>query len=657
MSTGLLTGFFTVITGAILFLRFPFPETDFVLRLVRAEAPWLFQTLRWSWIIMLFTTPGFVFAAVFSLVFTFGPGRGRKVRGQLPPFPVSDHLAVVIGELHEPRRVERAEHPSWLIVPERGLFTGIAIFGAIGSGKTSCCIYPYAEQILGFRADDRAVRAGGLVLEVKGDFCHQIREILTKAGRAEDYVEIGLDSEYVYNPLNNDQDAFALAYSIASLLTNLYGRGKEPFWQQAYTNLVKFIILLHKVVDDYCTLFQVYECAINPSKLGEKIREAEQMFARYAANVRRIVIDPLVYVGHDELTSIEWDSRDADMCAPYSDELAGMLDALGAPYSIEEPPPEPADLGHRLDQFEAVKRWFAHDWTRIDTKLRTSIVEGISVFLSLFDENPRVKRIFCPPREAFDPVANADHRFGIPLPPFSELIENGKVLALNFPVAANTAVARTIGTMLKLDFQRAMLQRISVMAANPQKVYRPILFLCDEYQAFATAGEADPSGDEKFFNQSRQSKCIPIVATQSVSSLRSTLPGDNSWRTLMQSFRTRIFLCLSDEFSAKVASDSCGRDGQLTVSHSFSESGHDVKIGMFSGKAQAHKAGLTVNKNVQRQWRPVFEAKKFMELRNAQAIVQAYDGLNPMPPQYCYLKPRYLPRDMSYFAQLDGGLL
>src|SRR5262250_2727324 len=89
--------------------------------------------------------------------------------------------------------------------------------------------------------------------EVKGDFCDQVREILKVAGRGEDYVEIGLDTRFVYNPLNNDQDAFSLAYSVASLLTNLYGRGKEPFWQQAYTNLVKFIILLHKVVDRYCT--------------------------------------------------------------------------------------------------------------------------------------------------------------------------------------------------------------------------------------------------------------------------------------------------------------------------------------------------------------------------------------------------------------------
>src|SRR5439155_23861629 len=91
------------------------------------------------------------------------------------------------------------------------------------------------------------------------------------------------------------------------------------------------------------------------------------------------------------------------------------------------------------------------------------------------------------------------------------------------------------------------------------RMWRQVLFLCDEYHAFATVGENDPSGDEKFFALSRQAKCIPIVATQSISSLRSCLPGE-SWRTLLQTFRTKIFLALSDDFSAKCASEFCGKE-------------------------------------------------------------------------------------------------
>ena len=59
-------------------------------------------------------------------------------------------------------------------------------------------------------------------------------------------------------------------------------------------------------------------------------------------------------------------------------------------------------------QLEAVKRWYEHDWRRIEPKLRTSIVEGISVFLSLFDDSPAVKRVFCPPKAAYDHVADGD---------------------------------------------------------------------------------------------------------------------------------------------------------------------------------------------------------------------------------------------------------
>jgi hypothetical protein len=69
-----------------------------------------------------------------------------------------------------------------------------------------------------------------------------------------------------------------LAYGIATLMTNLYGHGKEPFWQQASTNLVKFVILLHQVLDGYVTLFQVYEHAINPDKLQARIAEGEERF-------------------------------------------------------------------------------------------------------------------------------------------------------------------------------------------------------------------------------------------------------------------------------------------------------------------------------------------------------------------------------------------
>src|SRR5207244_606243 len=152
-----------------------------------------------------------------------------------------------------------------------------------------------------------------------------------------------------------------------------------------------------------------------------------------------------------------------------------------------------------------------------------------------------------------------------PLPPLDDLLERGQVLGLNFPVAMNPALARGLGVMLKLDFQRAVLQRIPKMAAHPEYRWRDLLFVADEYHAFATVGETDPTGDERAFAPSRQARLIPIVATQSVSSLRSALGSDEGWRTLLQCFRTKIFLATSDEFTARIAAELCGPADRLNA--------------------------------------------------------------------------------------------
>ena len=53
----------------------------------------------------------------------------------------------------------------------------------------------------------------------------------------------------------------------------------------------------------------------------------------------------------------------------------------------------------------------------------------------------------------------------------------------------------------------------------------------------------------------------------------------------------------------------------------------------------------------------VFQPKVFAELQNAQAVVLPYDGLNPQPPTYCYLKPHYLDVKTSYFDHVAAGVL
>jgi hypothetical protein len=646
-------------TGMILYIRMPFPEGNPFLRLMFLRARPVFWGLLCSYAVFLYTTPYLGYSILLSGLYIFVLKIPQRVRpGKLEAFPDPSKrpdLALVLGEIHKARKPEPAATPHWLIVPERGLFTGIAIFGAVGTGKTSCCMYPFAEQILAYCAGDKDRKIGGLILEVKGDFCHKIKDILARHGREDDYIEISLDSEYRYNPLYNDLDAYALAYNIASLLNNLFGKGKEPFWQQAYTNLVKFIILLHKIAYDYVTLFDVYESVISSDTLEKRIQDAEKRFEER----RFLLVSPFDYRAHvDDLKLFEfaWDGPIEMYRAHDTPRVRELLRSKSIEYEcLSEAAFDKADSG-RLEQLAAVKRWFYNDWRRIEPKLRTSIVEGISVFLSLFDDNPAVKRAFCPPPECYDFKQNADYRFGKPLPSFPWLIENGKVCCLNFPIGMNPGLAKALGVMMKLDFERAVLNRVPLIEANKDAYFRQILFMCDEYQHFATAGENEPTGDEKFFSLSRQPRCIPIIATQSLSSLKSTLPGE-SWRTLVQTFRTKIFLALSDDFSARTASELCGREDQLKISYNLSESGHDARVSLLTGKAVSHKANLTASKSYNPYSDFRFDVKTFMELKNAQAIVIAYDGFQTLAPTFCYLKPYYNDPNKSYFEQVAAGEL
>ena len=654
-------------TGTLLYFKLPWPMTaaivpqtwnEYFLRLVALRDPWTYAGLKASYHIMLFTTPyiGYSFLLSALYIFTLRPRRRAKPQ-PLPLYPSvesRDQLSLVIGEIHNPRVPIPAENPSWLIIPERGLFTGTIMIGAIGSGKTAGGMYPFTDQLLGYRAANPQAKASALVLEVKGDFCGKVQEILRNRDRADDYIEIGLDSEWAYNPLYNDLEGYALAYGIASLLNNLFGKGKEPFWQQAYTNLVKFIIILHQVGFGYVTLFDVYESAISAQVLERKLRKAEENIVGKAfLTVPRITFQPHA----SELAEVGFEADESGQLYRVPDSAAAreVLQKVGIEPTVEQESPPAGVDQDRKEQLEAVKRWYNDDWKNLDKKLQSSVVEGISVFLSLFDDNPRVKRMFCPPFELYrQPDAGRSGRKA--LPQIATLLEQGKVVALNFPISMNPGLARAIGVMLKMDFQRAVLNRIPHIAKNPEKEWRPIVFICDEYQELATVGVNEPSGDEKFFSLSRQAKCVPLVATQSISSLQSTLPGD-AWRTLLQTFRTKIFLALSDDFSAMIASELCGQEDKWRVSYNISESGHDSRVSYLTGKPLADKAHISTSKTYSQQRDYRFDKKTFTELRNAQSITLAYNGLDPLPPMFCYLKPYFNDVNKSYFQQLAEGRL
>lgn len=645
----------SIASGLVLQGIAPVNLDDPLLRLIELRRPEIYLTLVWSYTGFLYTTPYLMTSFALSFIYIHFYSRDLELEpGQLPEYPdprFRGDLFLVAGEVHHRLKPVHSPTPQWFRIPEQGLYTGISVIGATGSAKTQAFILPAIRQLFAYRSFDPERKLSGIVLEVKGDLCRQLQRILSWCGREKDYVEVSLDGDIRYNPLNNELDAYAQAYNIAAIITSIWGRGKEPFWQQSYTDLVRYVILLHRVRDQYVTLVDIFRTVISAGTLEEMLVETGRKFT--AASF--ISVEKPDYLKHETVLkpfAFTFDTSTGRYRARYSDILESTLrnetEIEANLYRRKQGSPT------ERERWESVHYWYWEHWKFFRSEVKTSIIQGVEIFLSLFETDPQVRRVFCPPKELYEGKPCASDPNGRVLPPFEDLIESGKVVGLNFPVALNPVLAKTIGTMMKIDYQRAVLLRIPKMDREPDRHFRPTVFVCDEYQNFATVGGDNPTGDERFLSISRQPRCIPIVATQSISSLKDAMPNQGV-KTLLQAFRTKIFLATSDPDTARFASELCGKQDRTRVSYTVSESSSNAKVGWLSGRTLSNKGSVSASKQYQKHKEPLFDEVVFTELKNAQAVVVAFDGVTPLPATYCYLKPDFLPITMTWFEQAAIG--
>ena len=612
-------------------------------------------------------------------------------RGSLPPWPLHGREplpAIVVGELHHPTEKRETRRPRWLVLPAKGLYTGTAVFGAVGSGKTTAAIMPWTRQLLAWQAADPDRRCAALVLEVKGSMCPMVEGILREHGRSGDWVEIGLGPKvrYSWNPLCAPEiDSFSLAYQIATLLNQLYGKGKEPFWQQAYTNVLRNVIELFRIdplTGGWVTLADLNERVVSRDGIGRKIEEvAARLQATVESDWVRITRADLLDHAEQLANYLEYEEEKIPSGPPvpwsFADEtwadcvltarLERQLDRAGVTYEVYQkapagklPHPEAGAI------LEEVHNWYCNDWMELDEKTRSNVIEGISIFLGMF-VHPDVKRVLCPPpplgadsprgeEDADLPAApgeRAIERVLTPLPPMRRLIESGKVLGMNLPSSTSPGLARVLGVMLKQAWLQAAMQRAADMGSPTEEYpegffFRPALFLCDEYHMFATVGASDPCGDEKAFALTRESRVMPVIATQSISSLKSATSGD-SYRTLLQTLRTKVFLSLSDDESCNMASKLCGKAERIRKSTSVTENLGSGGVSFLTGRAGGAKGSVGTSYSYNPEFREIFSSRDFAELALNEGICLPFDGTASHPATRVYLKPSYRDREEPYF--------
>jgi hypothetical protein len=131
-----------------------------------------------------------------------------------------------------------------------------------------------------------------------------------------------------------------------------------------------------------------YKRAQTSRLLDQRIQEAEELIlGRYF-----VAVTPQVFGDRAaDLAGLGFQHRLGEdrYVAEATPELRELLRTRGVPFEPRSVlDPRHADP-EKLAQLEAVRRWFTEDWRRIEPKLRTSIVEGISVFLSCSTTAPK----------------------------------------------------------------------------------------------------------------------------------------------------------------------------------------------------------------------------------------------------------------------------
>lgn len=165
---------------------------------------------------------------------------------------------------------------------------------------------------------------------------------------------------------------------------------------------------------------------------------------------------------------------------------------------------------------------------------------------------------------------------------FESLIKENKIVVLNMNIAKYKNLSKIIAAYLKLDFQSEVLIQLS-----NKKSISPTVFMCDEYHEYVTLSDSD------FFAQSREAKCINIVATQSYTSLLNTLKDGSSVKVILQNLVNKIWLRTDDIFTIESAQKQIGREDKIKYSRNISENAGETNYNYFINSLESKKSNIS----------------------------------------------------------------
>ncbi|MDY0383603.1 TraM recognition domain-containing protein [Trichlorobacter sp.] len=474
---------------------------------------------------------------------------------------------------------------------ETSLFRHLLFLGETGSGKTTSGIKPLCR--LAFAADRcfNGKQAAGLVVDPKAELGAYLEELVGAAGAdrllrlkpggpgpvlwqfehqqldeigAIGVVEQMMASSDAFNgqqEVLNDRFWFDAAKQFLQAIVEIdltlwrhpNGLGVEnirQFWS-CLSGLLQLLSVKQPEAPALSNAVGV-ERIVSGDKYDQPLRvasffiyrncgdEAQQLVAR---NLQSGQILPLVTYQPENYLNHIVDLLTLATSGVWSGEVAkAVLRGLKA-----------GELSHTFNVFWALFMAFVAGW-KINDKAVFSQGEGsfFSQYMHMADTT--YASIYAVISNLINDQASPEFCSRISINPFeppevllstSEVIQEGRIVV--YEPDKTSTVALTIGKTLKAGFFKALL----VPERMNNHTVRPFFYICDEFQRFITHDE--DSGEQSFLDRCRAYRVCCGLATQSIASLRYSLPskaGEHAIDIILINTGTKLFFRTTDNATA-----------------------------------------------------------------------------------------------------------
>lgn len=265
--------------------------------------------------------------------------------------------------------------------------------------------------------------------------------------------------------------------------------------------------------------------------------------------------------------------------------------------------------------------FFEKEFYKLDSRTMSILKSEITRITNCFISDYQVSK-------TFNPTQIEQNFYGL-----EEILSKGKIVVLNMNIAEYKNLSKIIAAYLKLDFQSEVLSRL---AQNNKNKTRPVAFISDEYHEYITETDAD------FFAQSREAKCINIVATQSYTSLLKTLNDESILKVVIQNLINKIWFRTDDTYTIEEVQKQIGKEEKEKISKSISENAKETKYSYVTKTFKSTDSNISESISSTYEKDYVFDTKFFtQELGTFVALAFLSNGNKIIKPQKLKLIPYF----------------